>query len=527
MKRIIIHDATPIAPFGEPASELRLLNKQLWLLQRDLLARHCKGMLQLDRIEELPEYFDEEHFVCKDNLFFNQELVDEFITQARARRSACQIAFALDDKAITTHAIPLATGIQRKGDVYVAEMYYFPPGERRDPQPLVIDTQAYEMGYYNIPQYMAPQQGDLVFQVPNRVFLSIESWVHVFLASTPFGVFNWARQVDELMQRGRLANIHKWTQRDWQALRPKIELLLTSFAERLNPFEDHWRNHFFACRKLVKVGKNCSIDPTAIIHGPTVIGDNVYIGPGVVITNSLIGSNVNIMQGAQVMLSVISDRCFLPFNSAIFMSSMMDGSMVAQNTCVQLGVIGRNTFIGAGTTFTDFNLLGEPIRTLHRGKLENVCTPVLGSAVGHHCKIGSGFYTYPGRMIGSNTVLILDNDFNVIRRAVNVPLHDAPTPPEEDMHSEVQRTVYRWPYLYNPETGELRDPRPLVQRNVPPAEALDHLPDFDQHDPLVKHPPAPAFEAGVPETLPLAAQTERNAVAVSINQPQSIYSGGA
>ncbi len=516
MKRIIIHDSTPIAPFGEPAAELRIMNKQLWLLQRDLLARHCKsGMREVASFAEIPEYMDEEHFACKDNLYFNQELVDEFIAQARARGTACQIAFSRHDKAITTHALPLADGIRLQGEVYLADMFYFPPGTRQPPQPLVIDTQPYEMGYYNIPQYMAPQQGELVFQVPNRVFLSIESWVHVYLANTPFGVFTWARQTDDVMQRGRIANILKWQARDWAALRPKIALLLTAFVERINPFEEHWRNHFLSCRKLVKVGKNCSIDPTAIIHGPTEIGDNVYIGPGVVITNSLIGSNVNIMQGAQVMLSVISDRCFLPFNSAIFMSSLMDGSMVAQNTCVQLGVIGRNTFLGAGSTFTDFNLLEAPIRTFHKGQLEDVCTPVLGSAVGHHCKIGSGFYTYPGRMIGSNTVLILDNDVNVIRRSVNVPGLDGVIP-TDDPHAEVVRTVYRWPYLYNPQTGEMRHPRTGAQ---PPAALegahLDLQADVHRMPPIAPHPPEqPADPADL-------------SASVSINDVPHIFSSGA
>lgn len=492
------------------------MNKQLWLLQRDLLSRHCKsGVREVASFDDLPEYMDEEHVACKDNLYFNQELIDEFIAQARARGTACQIAFSRHDKAITTHALPLAEGIRLHGDVYIADMFYFPPGTRQPPQPLVIDTQPYEMGYYNIPQYMAPQQGDLVFHVPNRVFLSIESWVHVYLASTPFGVFTWARQTDELMQRGRIANILKWQASDWAALRPKIELLLTSFSERINPFEEHWRNHFLACRKLVKVGKNCSIDPTAVIHGPTEIGDNVYIGPGVVITNSLIGSNVNIMQGAQVMLSVISDRCFLPFNSAIFMSSLMDGSMVAQNTCVQLGVIGRNTFLGAGSTFTDFNLLEAPIRTFHRGKLEEVCTPVLGSAVGHHCKIGSGFYTYPGRMIGSNTVLILDNEVNVIRRPVNVPGLDGVSAPD-DPHAEVVRTVYRWPYLYNPQTGEMRHPRTGAP---PPGQASPAPPDWQ-----TAHPPTPPDAPPAPRATADAADIPTS---VSLNEVQSIYSGGA
>ena len=29
------------------------------------------------------------------------------------------------------------------------------------------------------------------------------------------------------------------------------------------------------CSKLVTAGKNCVIDPRAVIHGPTAIGDNV------------------------------------------------------------------------------------------------------------------------------------------------------------------------------------------------------------------------------------------------------------
>ena len=68
-----------------------------------------------------------------------------------------------------------------------------------------------------------------------------------------------------------------------------------------------------------------------------------------------VGNKVNISQGAQVMLSVIGDGTFLPFNAALFMTTIMDNSMVAQNTCLQMCVIGKNTFIGAGSTFTDFN----------------------------------------------------------------------------------------------------------------------------------------------------------------------------
>ena len=64
------------------------------------------------------------------------------------------------------------------------------------------------------------------------------------------------------------------------------------------------------------------------------------------------------------MLSVVGDGTFLPFRAALFMTTVMDNSMIAQNTCLQMCVVGRNTFIGAGSTFTDFNLVPAPIRAL-------------------------------------------------------------------------------------------------------------------------------------------------------------------
>jgi UDP-N-acetylglucosamine diphosphorylase / glucose-1-phosphate thymidylyltransferase / UDP-N-acetylgalactosamine diphosphorylase / glucosamine-1-phosphate N-acetyltransferase / galactosamine-1-phosphate N-acetyltransferase len=446
MKRIVINEKTLIPPFGEPARDLRILNKPLWLLQRDILARHCKGMLDVSSLDEIPTHCDEELVVHRDNLFFNERLVDAFLEKAKATGSACQIAFARDDRSITTHAIHLQDGIRLEGNVYVADMYYFPVGERQKPQPIVIDTEPYEMGYYSVPRYMAIQQGDLVFQIPLRVFLSIENWVHIFLANIPMGVFAAASQIENEMDRSSLRRFSQWKGEDWHLFGKKVKMVLTAFWENINPFEERWRNHFLSSKSLVKVGKNCSIDPTAIIHGPTVLGDNVYVGPGVVITNSIIGSNVNIMQGSQIMLSVVSDRSFMAFNSALFMSSIMENGMLAQNTCVQLGVVGRNTFIGANNVFTDFDLAGRPIQTFHKGELCNVGLPVLGSAVGHNCKIGSGFVVYPGRMIGSNVTIVFDDRQGLIRK--NVPGGNPDDIDEET--GEPRRTMFVWPHVYEP-----------------------------------------------------------------------------
>lgn len=424
MKRIVVRHPTPIAPFGEPARELRLLNKPLWLLQRDLLARHCQSTIEIDSGAELPDS-REELLVHTDNQFFNAALIDTFIEQARRTGRACQLAFALDDPAITTHALRLQDGIRQQGDVYVADLFYYPRGVQETPAPLVVATEPREMGYYHIPSYMAPNHGDLTYQIPLRAFLSVEHWLHVFLANSPFGVFAWARKTEQEVE-------DSW--------RKKLEVGLRSFIER---------KHFLQCSALVKVGKNCSIDPTAVIQGPTVIGNNVHIGAGAVVVSSMIGNNVTIMQGSQVMLSVVSDRCYLPFNAGLFMTTLMENTMVAQLTCLQMCVVGRNTFIGAGNIFTDFDLLGKPIKTFWKGELHDVGTPVIGSAVGHNVKMGSGFVVYPARMIESDTVLAYADDYAVIPK--NVPSGTYLRPPvfypERDQRVQLRDSLDGSPIL--------------------------------------------------------------------------------
>ena len=190
-----------------------------------------------------------------------------------------------------------------------------------------------EVGYYSVPTYMAEGSGDLVFQVPLRSLLAIDSWVHIFIADVVFGVFSSGVGIEKRLE---------------EDLKFKIKVLGKALYEGRQVLE---------CSELVQIGKNCTIDPKAVIHGPTIIGDNVTIGAGAVVENSIIGNKVNISQDVQVMLSVVGDGTFLPFKASLFMTTIMENSMVAQNTCLQMCVIGRNTFIGAGSTFTDYNLI--------------------------------------------------------------------------------------------------------------------------------------------------------------------------
>jgi acetyltransferase-like isoleucine patch superfamily enzyme len=392
MRKIILRDRRKIFPFNEPARDLRVLNKPLWLYQRDVLARSVTEEREVDSLDEV-DSGPMEMLVYRDNLFFDQFFVDEFIRRARGVGRACRVAFALDDLAITVHATHLQRGIRREGDVYVADMWYFPHGVEFNVRPLVIDTQAREMGYYHVPTHMSNDRGDLVYQVPTKAFCSIEHWVHTITANVIFGVLANGARMD----------------RDVERMGTQLRLLWRSILER---------KQLHSSSGVVHVGRNCSIDPTAIIKGPTYIGNEVNIGPGAVIDVSVIGDNVSIAQGAQVQWSVVSDRCFLPFRAALFMSVMMEDSMLAQNTCVQFSSIGRDTFIGAGSTFTDFKLVSRPIRVVQGRELGETSMPVLGGCVGHHCFLGSGMIVYPARAIESDVILLASSKRRVIDRTV-------------------------------------------------------------------------------------------------------------
>lgn len=413
MIKIILCNETLIPPFNEPARDMRVLNKPLWLHQRDALSPYCSQEIEVKAEVthplEIPEKsdqeipFDEGLLVYRDNLFFDEHLLAAFLEKAEAvakqRNSASQIAFSLDDAAIVTHALHLQDSIRREGDVYVADLWYFPKGGIADRiEPVVVDTLAREIGYYHIPTYMADDRGDLAYQIPLRAFLSIENWVHVFIANIPFGIVaEGARREASLDELGTL-----------------LRILIRSLVER---------KQFLSSSAMVQVGEGAQIDPTAIIQGPAVIGRDVRIEAGAVITNSIIGNNVTIGQGAQVMASVVSDGCYLPFRAAVFMTTLFENAMVAQNACLQLCVIGRNTFVGAGNTFTDFNLLGKPIRTMHKGELREVGLPVLGGCVGNNCRIGSGHVVFPARMIESDVVLFTQPGRRVITK--NIPFEQS------------------------------------------------------------------------------------------------------
>jgi carbonic anhydrase/acetyltransferase-like protein (isoleucine patch superfamily) len=425
MFKIILQSKKKIAPFNEPARDLRILNKPLWLAQRDVLAKYTDREVELPPGSPFPQ-LHEPCLVYRDNLYFDQGFIDAFLSAAIAANRPVRAAFSIHDPAFREHILPLSISYVAVGDLYLADLWYYPNGPETDAEPLVVDLMSKEIGYYHVPLYMAAAQGDLVYQVPLRALIAIDSWVHIFIMDTIFGLF------------GRGARFEKRINQD-------VLFKLGVFAVAM-----YEGRQLLESSAVVKVGRNCVIDPTAVIHGPTSIGDNVTIGAGVVIENCEIGDNVNISQGCQLMLSVVGDGTFLPFRASLFMTTIMENSLVAQNTCLQMSVIGRNTFIGAGSTWTDFNLLSAPIKARDgTNALRSSNRPVLGGCVGHNCRIGAGMIIYPARIIESDVILFATRERRVIDRDVHYEESDHLRLPGAHLHPrsyprEGEKVVESW-----------------------------------------------------------------------------------
>ena len=98
MRKVIVRDRRKIPPFNEPARELRVLNKPLWLHQKDILDPFCESEIEVDFTEQIPDAEYEETLVYRDNLFFDEAFASAFLSQARSMGKACRVAFALDDE---------------------------------------------------------------------------------------------------------------------------------------------------------------------------------------------------------------------------------------------------------------------------------------------------------------------------------------------------------------------------------------------------------------------------------------------
>ena len=72
--------------------------------------------------------FQEECLVYRDNLYFDAEYIQAFIRQAKAKDGLAEQLIAKDDPSFREHALPLSCSYTQQGDIYLADLWYYPHG---------------------------------------------------------------------------------------------------------------------------------------------------------------------------------------------------------------------------------------------------------------------------------------------------------------------------------------------------------------------------------------------------------------
>ena len=78
MRKLILRRDQHLAPFNEPARDLRVTNQPLWLHQRDVLARYTTEEREAASLADLPSD-GVETLVHADNLWFDEPFMSAFM----------------------------------------------------------------------------------------------------------------------------------------------------------------------------------------------------------------------------------------------------------------------------------------------------------------------------------------------------------------------------------------------------------------------------------------------------------------
>lgn len=417
MRHITIQRSRHVDPFNEPASRLSVLNQPLGAWQQNLLAPHCDGVGVVESFDELPT--SGEMIVTSDNLWFDQAFLDAFLSGVRRRRRSARAAFPADDPAFLQQGLrQLTRSYQPHDDLYLVDLWYFPNGVTREVEPVIVHSGAQPVGYHQLPAHLSNEGGGLVWWLPERAVCALDTWVHLLFANVVFGVFQEALWAERRSSRSRLFRMRA----RWRAYLEEKPVLASS--------------------AYVKQGRNCSIHPSTVFHGPVTIGDNVTIGPGCVIAQSTIGNDVTLNGANYFHLSVVGDRCFFPVGAGATQSVFLEGASVGPGAAVEMTLIGRDSSVGGATAFTPYPVLDTPIEVTAGSVSVPVDMQMLGGCVGHNCRIGPGMVIMPGRAIESDVVLMPAPERRVIMQDIRYEESDHHATPDAQRHVRLYPRAY-------------------------------------------------------------------------------------
>lgn len=160
MRRYVLQTNQIIHPFESPAAKLPVLNKTIFEHQeevfRDLNAK--EKPVFISSLEEIT-LSTSQTLVYRDDIYFNKELIQEFLEKATAIGKPARLAFLDIDPFFSVHACYPQHSMEHVGNLYMGDFFFFPEGVQdrnlmsimKDFIPVIIDTESISLSCFSSP----------------------------------------------------------------------------------------------------------------------------------------------------------------------------------------------------------------------------------------------------------------------------------------------------------------------------------------------------------------------------------------
>lgn len=372
MRAYIVKSRKAIDPFGDSPQDCLVANATLRSSQESVLS---DLNIEAVFVEDGHIQDQKEHLMLTDSLYFNRELIEEFVHKSRdlKRNTVCALKRGIS----TLRTIVATQDVGLFDDRVEYGLHYSPPnGQQGEAVPIALDADRLQENL-RMPEHMTGSP-EYKIPLPDKIAMQIDHWTNLWAAN----IASLLVSVAEVMRT------------------PKWKLLGTALrAGSLN----QWK----VASKLNRIGSNCDIHPAAYVEG-SVIGDNVTIGAGSVVRESNIADYATIENNVTLNFSVVGEGSYLADGSNVRYSVINPGTFFGFST-LSCQLLGNNCFIGDGVTMTDYRLDGKNITVLKNGSVIDTGNRILGSCVGHDSYLAAGSIVAPGRAIPNGTRLAPEN----------------------------------------------------------------------------------------------------------------------
>ncbi len=365
---------SPVAPFGDPIGETRLLTGTL--AESQDAALRAAGFVPTDHAPAAEPYL-----VYADRAWFTAS----FLRAVRATGGAGRVR--LDQPDFVRETGPLQSTPDRPELAVVPAGH--PPSLEGPDLPVDLALRVGKPPDLH-PAFAHAIRGD--FPTGARLVHGIEHWSHVLRVN----LLALVATAEEA--RADFDGAPLW-KRAWIALRVLLR------ARSLRP-------HALA-RALNRVGKGCRIHPTAVVEA-CQLGNDVEVGPFACLRGCIVGDGARIEDYAHASAAVIGPGARLGRTAMFNFSVAYPGAFVSAGGGWQMSVFGRDSFVAMTATGLDLSF-GQPIRVEQAGAHVSAGTYFLGVAIGHRARIGAGVRIGYGMAVPNDAFVVAPTD-DLLRR---------------------------------------------------------------------------------------------------------------